>query len=72
MARVSDEIIARERALLARLLEAGAARPRKRTLRVRKVSESVERSWVSAGCFGEAIQWRLKAKKRRRKRKGDP
>jgi hypothetical protein len=35
--------------------------PPPRKLRgLRKVSETVERTAVSAGCFGEAIQWRLK------------
>ncbi|MCO5171909.1 MAG: hypothetical protein M9894_36885 [Planctomycetes bacterium] len=63
MARIPEELTARERALLARALEEAARpplgpRPRK-TKGLRKVSQVVERTWVSAGCFGEAIQWRL-------------
>lgn len=72
MARKPDpkELIARERQLLADLLQTEAARAglpatkvRRRALKLRKVSEHVERTWVSAGCFGEAVQWRLKGKK---------
>lgn len=63
MARIPEELTARERALLARALEEAArppAAPRPRQTRgLRKVSQVVERTWVSAGCFGEAIQWRL-------------
>ncbi len=65
MASPADDLVERERALLARLLREAvspkAAAPRKRRLKgLRKVSEVVERTWVSAGCFGEAIQWKLK------------
>jgi hypothetical protein len=60
-----DDLIARERELLARVLRAAVAptpaTPRKRKIRgLRKVSEVVERTWLSVGCFGEAIQWKLK------------
>lgn len=57
-----QEIAAGERKLLVDglngALPPGPAR-RKRKLRLQKVQERVERTWVSAGCFGETIQWRL-------------
>lgn len=57
---IPPEIQARERRLLAdALLASLQVRPRKRSKRLRKVSEHVERTWISAGCFGEAVQWRL-------------
>ena len=57
---ISPELTARERDLLRAALSATlAVTPRKRAQRLRKLSEHVERTWVSAGCFGEAIQWRL-------------
>jgi hypothetical protein len=68
VSEISPELIAKERELLARLLASAAVvassgNPRPRKLRgIRKVSETVERTAVSAGCFGEAIQWRLKAR----------
>ncbi|MEZ6183594.1 MAG: hypothetical protein R3F62_01120 [Planctomycetota bacterium] len=57
-------VIERERRLLsAALREAlSPAPPRKRELALRKVSVSVRRTWVSAGCFGEAVQWRLSSR----------
>ena len=66
MARIPKTLIEQERELLANLLQASAAKPVKRKLLLRKVSETVQRSWVSAGCFGEAVQWRLKEKKKRK------
>jgi hypothetical protein len=58
----SPELIAKERQLLADALQAASkVQPRRRKLRLRKVSEHVVRSWVSAGCFGPSIQWRLKS-----------
>jgi len=58
--RIPAEIQARERQLLAdALLASLQVRPRKRSKRLRKLSDHVERTWVSAGCFGEAVQWRL-------------
>lgn len=63
MAKIPDDVIARERALLAQALvraARGAAGPRRRPLEgLRKVSTTVDRAWVSAGCFGEAVQWKL-------------
>lgn len=57
---IPPEIQARERQLLAdALLASLQVRPRKRSKRLRKLSRHVERTWVSAGCFGEAVQWRL-------------
>jgi hypothetical protein len=67
MARIPGVLIARERQLLADALRAALhVRPRKRKLRLRKLSNHVERTWVSAGCFGEVVQWRLKPRKKRR------
>lgn len=67
MSQIPPELIAQERELLARLLSDAApspAVPLQRKIRgLRKVSQVVERTSVSAGCFGETIQWRLKAKK---------
>lgn len=64
MAKLPDDPAARERELLAQALvraAQGAAGPRPRALKgLRKVSTIVERTWVSAGCFGEAVQWKLK------------
>lgn len=61
MGRIPPEVVLRERQLLALALRAALPQaPRKRALKLRKVSERVERSWVSAGCFGEAVQWKLK------------
>ncbi len=70
VAEIPPELIAKERELLARLLVSVASAPSgppdpprapPRKLRgLRKISETVERTAVSAGCFGEAIQWRLK------------
>jgi len=61
---IRPELMAKERELLARLLASAASPPAvapRRTIRgLRKVSETVERRAVSAGCFGESIQWRLK------------
>lgn len=67
MAKVPNKVIERERRLLSAALRESLdpAPPRKRSTRLRKVSEYVKRSWVSAGCFGEAVQWRLGRKKRR-------
>ncbi len=66
MAKPPDDVAARERALLAEALvraAQGATGPRPRRLTgVRKVSTVVERTWVSAGCFGEAVQWKLKSR----------
>lgn len=57
---IPENLIARERKLLAdALLASLEVRPRKRGRRMRKLSDHVERTWVSAGCFGEAVQWRL-------------
>ena len=69
MAKVSREVIERERRLLSSALREALQRPapRKRTTELRKVSDYVKRSWISAGCFGEAVQWRL-GRKRRKKR----
>lgn len=66
MARtVPPHLIARERELLAKALQAALTpTPRKRRMSLRKVSKLVERTWVSAGCFGEAVQWRLKKKRK--------
>jgi len=44
---------------LAGELPPGPPRP-KRKLRLRKVEDRVARTWVSAGCGGEVVQWRLK------------
>lgn len=68
MAEGSYDLVALERERLARALREAAqpatATPRKRPLKgLRKMSGIVERTWVSAGCFGEVIQWRLKPRK---------
>ncbi|MCA8922776.1 MAG: hypothetical protein KDD82_13260 [Planctomycetes bacterium] len=64
MAKIPPEVTERERALLsAALREALQVKPRKRRVKLRKVSEYVTRTWVSAGCFGESVQWKLKSKK---------
>jgi hypothetical protein len=64
VAEIPPELIAQERELLARLLVSAASpqaeAPPRKLRGLRKVSETVERTAVSAGCFGEAIQWRLK------------
>jgi hypothetical protein len=66
MARIPPSLVARERQLLADALQASlVVRPRKRKLRLRKLSNHVERTWVSAGCFGEVVQWRLKPRKKK-------
>lgn len=58
--RIPPALIAQERALLAAALRAELTPPPRRRQRgLRKVSEHVERTWASAGCFGEAVQWRL-------------
>ena len=58
---IPDELIARERQLLADALQAALeVRPRRRRLRLRKASRCVQRTWVNAGCFGPSMQWRLK------------
>ncbi len=62
---IPDSLIAAERERLARVLDeaarAGAAPRGRRHLKgLRKVSDVVERTWVSAGCFGEVVQWKLK------------
>jgi hypothetical protein len=63
VAEIPPELIAAERALLARLLCAPpTVAPPRRALVLRKVSRTVERTWVSAGCSGEVVQWRLKEK----------
>lgn len=79
MARITDELIRRERQLLADALQAALQpRPRQRKLRLRKVEDTVKRSAVSAGCFGETVQWRLKRRpkmpksKSKRGKKGRP
>jgi hypothetical protein len=62
---IPPDLTRREQELLARLL-ADAALPRQPVARkirgLRKVSEHVERTAVSAGCHGEVVQWRLKAR----------
>lgn len=65
MAKIPQELIDEERRLLAKHLAAQVpTAPPKRELKgIRKVSQTVERTWVSAGCFGEAIQWKLKGSK---------
>jgi len=67
MPRISKTVIERERRLLSAALRESLkqAPPRKRETQLRKVSEYVKRTWVSAGCFGEAVQWRLSRKKRK-------
>ena len=61
MTAIPPELIERERQLLAQALRAPVgAPPRRRKLKLRKISDHVTRTWVSAGCFGEAMQWRLK------------
>lgn len=58
------QLIERERRLLAQALKSALPdAPRKRALKLRKISEHVERTWVSAGCFGEAVQWKLKQRR---------
>lgn len=70
MATIPPQLIARERQLLAEALRAALPHaPRKRALKLRKVSEVVERKWVSAGCFGEAVQWKLKGAGKRPRKK---
>lgn len=62
---IPPHLIAKERQLLAAALQAALGpAPRKRRMSLRKVSQFVERTWVSAGCFGEAVQWKLKPRKR--------
>lgn len=69
-----DPLVEEERRRLADALREGLpVSPRKRRIVLRKVSDHVTRTWVSAGCFGEAVQWRLKKKpkppnKRQRRR----
>ena len=67
MPKIPSKVIERERRLLSAALRESSnqAPPRKRETRLRKVSEYVKRTWVSAGCFGEAVQWRLGRKKRK-------
>ena len=63
MDAIPAELVALERDRLARVLAGAvaAATPRRRRLKgLRKVSETVERTAVSAGCFGEVVQWSLK------------
>lgn len=76
MSTIPKEWIDGERRLLAEALRAAlVARPRERKMVLRKVSELVERTWVSAGCFGEAVQWRLAkrpAKPKRKRKQQDP
>ena len=65
MPEIPADLIMKERELFARLLASAAtpSLPVARKVRgLRKVSEFVERTAVSAGCFGEAVQWRLKAR----------
>ncbi len=65
MSEVSPEVIAAERALLAahlRATVAGPVRPGRRPLVLRQVGARVEKCAVSAGCFGEVVQWRLKGR----------
>lgn len=66
MAKTPDDVVARERDLLALALvraAEGVTGPRPRPLKgLRKVSTIVERTWVSAGCFGEVVQWKLKGR----------
>ena len=70
-----DSLAAEERQRLADALREGLeVTPRKRRVVLRKVSDHVTRTWVSAGCFGEAVQWKLKKRprppnKRARRRK---
>ncbi|MBI3724480.1 hypothetical protein HY251_11080 [bacterium] len=70
MPRIRKTLIALERECLARVLaeaaSAGAAPPRRRRLGgLRKVSEIVERIWLSGSCFGETVQWTLKPRRDR-------
>ncbi len=62
MAKIPQELIDEERRLLAKHLAAQVplAPPKRELKGIRKVSQTVERTWVSAGCFGEAIQWKLR------------
>ena len=71
MAKIPQALIESERRLLAEALQTQLpAKPPRRKLKIRKVSETVERTWVSAGCFGEAVQWKLRsARAARRKRR---
>lgn len=56
-----DPLVEEERRRLAEALREGLEpTPRKRKVVLRKVSDHVTRTWVSAGCFGEAVQWKLK------------
>jgi hypothetical protein len=78
--KIPPELIEEERRRLAEALREGLeAAPRKRKVVLRKVADHVERTWVSAGCFGEAVQWRLakrkkgsNARQRRRARRQQP
>lgn len=70
---IPAEVTERERALLAEALRAqlqGVA-PKRKT-RMRKVSDHVKRTWVSAGCFGEAVQWKLAPPPKRKRKPGKP
>ncbi len=71
MAPPAEDLVAKERELLARALReavlspraaggAGGGPPKRKRKGRGEVSEVVERTWVSAGCFGEAVQWKLK------------
>lgn len=69
MATIPDDLIARERGLLAQALVAAArdqvpGTARRRQARgLRKVSDVVDRTWASASCFGEVVQWRLESRR---------
>ena len=66
MPEIPQELIDEERRLLAKHLTAAVptAPPPRQLQGIRKVSQVVERTWVSASCFGEAIQWKLKGPKK--------
>jgi len=62
----TPEQIEDERRRLAEALREGLpVEPRKRKIVLRKVSDHTRRTWVSAGCFGEVVQWRLRKRKRK-------
>ncbi len=70
MSEIPPEVIANERRLLGEALRAAlTVTPRKRQTKMRKISDHVRRTWVSAGCFGESVQWRLPPPKKKKKKK---